>query len=133
VEVGEDPLLAWAWGKRVRLVRVQSNRKENEVIPKGGVTAGVDFAQIGEWDCDSRVLALRWYSEKVSLFSVCLLANENKLIAPCAGFDHSHGNSRRRLRHYHERKNRKRHQRHTTYRFERLLFERFRLFNPTAG
>ncbi|GAA5903683.1 CORVET complex membrane-binding subunit VPS8 [Sporobolomyces salmoneus] len=65
VEVGEDPMLAWAWGKRVRLVRVKSNRKENEVLPKSGMTAGVDFVEMGQWDCDSRVLGLRWYSETV--------------------------------------------------------------------
>lgn len=66
VEVGEDPMLAWAWGRRVRLVRVKSNRKENEVIPKGGVSAGVDFVEMGGWECDTRVLGLRWYSEQVS-------------------------------------------------------------------
>ncbi|GAA5871684.1 hypothetical protein JCM16303_000830 [Sporobolomyces ruberrimus] len=65
VEAGEDPMLAWAWGRRVRLVRVKSNRKENEVIPKGGVSAGVDFVEMGEWECDTRVLGLRWYSEQV--------------------------------------------------------------------
>ncbi|GAA5986914.1 hypothetical protein JCM5350_000362 [Sporobolomyces pararoseus] len=65
LEVGEDPMLAWAWGRRVRLVRVKSNRKENEVVPKGGVTAGVDFVEIGGWECDSRVVGLRWYSEEV--------------------------------------------------------------------
>ncbi|GAA6005757.1 hypothetical protein JCM11491_003997 [Sporobolomyces phaffii] len=64
-EAGHDPMLAWAWGRRVRLVRVKSNRKDNEVVPKTGVAPGVEFVDAGEWDCDSRVLGLRWYSEQV--------------------------------------------------------------------
>ncbi|GAA5947773.1 hypothetical protein JCM3765_001077 [Sporobolomyces pararoseus] len=64
-ELGQDPMLAWTWGRRVRLVRVKSNRKENEVVPKGGVAAGVDFVDFGGWECDSRVIGLRWYSEEV--------------------------------------------------------------------
>lgn len=66
-EVGEDPMLAWAWGRKVRLVRVKSSRKENEVLTKATV-AGVEFSEMGSWECDSRVLALKWYSESVSSF-----------------------------------------------------------------
>ncbi|GAA5929442.1 CORVET complex membrane-binding subunit VPS8 [Sporobolomyces koalae] len=66
LEVGQDPMLAWAWGSRVRLVKVKSNKKENEVVStKAGLAAGVDFDALGEWECDSRVLGLKWYSEKV--------------------------------------------------------------------
>ncbi|BGP16798.1 hypothetical protein JCM10213_002192 [Rhodosporidiobolus nylandii] len=66
-EPGEDPLLAWAWGRRVGLVGVRGTVPPSSQV--GGKAApaplGVEFEELEGWSCDSPVLALRWYTEKV--------------------------------------------------------------------
>ena len=61
-EAGDDPLLIFSWGKRVRLVRVQRSLRKTE--EKG---SDVEFVETKGWTCDSPVLAIQWYNAKVSL------------------------------------------------------------------
>lgn len=60
---GEDPWLAFAWGRRVRLVRVKQGAKSAD---QG---LDVDFAEERSFESEHRVLGLRWYSARVSLHS----------------------------------------------------------------
>ncbi|KPV77801.1 uncharacterized protein RHOBADRAFT_33991 [Rhodotorula graminis WP1] len=53
-EPGEDPLLVWAWGRRVHLVR-----------PLPPPPESVDFEQMDGWVCDAPVVALKWYNERI--------------------------------------------------------------------
>ncbi|GJN91064.1 hypothetical protein Rhopal_004079-T1 [Rhodotorula paludigena] len=72
---GEDPILAWSWGRRVRLVRVRGAKGGLAPLPKRNPVgalkplppppASVDFEEIEGWNCDTAVLALRWYNERV--------------------------------------------------------------------
>lgn len=72
-EAGEDPVLAWAWGARVRLVRVRGAVGAPPPPRRPGVAAlkpppppaQVDFEELEGWTCDGPVLALRWYNERV--------------------------------------------------------------------
>ncbi|GAA5837898.1 hypothetical protein JCM11251_004692 [Rhodosporidiobolus azoricus] len=66
-EQGEDPVLAWAWGRRVGLLRVQG-----WAPPRAGpggkaapASVGVEFEELEGWTCDRPVLALRWYNERI--------------------------------------------------------------------
>lgn len=60
VQVGEDPVLAFAWGRRIRLVRLSKGVKSAD---KG---VDVEFAEGEGWVCDHQVLGLRWYNSRVS-------------------------------------------------------------------
>ncbi|BGP48823.1 hypothetical protein JCM10450v2_004699 [Rhodotorula kratochvilovae] len=74
-EPGEDPLLAWAWGRRVRIVRVKGAKggapppprrtPVGALKPPPPPPASVDFEEMDGWDCESPVLGLRWYNERV--------------------------------------------------------------------
>ncbi|GAA5896988.1 hypothetical protein JCM5296_002675 [Sporobolomyces johnsonii] len=65
-EPGEDPMLAWAWGRRVRLVRVRGARRASGAVSaKVAAAGGVEFEEMVGWSCDGTVLGLRWYSERV--------------------------------------------------------------------
>ncbi|BGP00097.1 putative Late endosome to vacuole transport-related protein [Rhodotorula toruloides ATCC 204091] len=72
-EAGEDPVLAWAWGARVRLVRVRGAVGAPQPPRRPGVSAlkpapppaEVRFEELEGWTCDGPVLALRWYNERV--------------------------------------------------------------------
>ncbi|GAA5820930.1 hypothetical protein JCM3770_002634 [Rhodotorula araucariae] len=76
-EAGEDPLLAWAWGRRVRIVRVKGAKGGAPPPPRrtpvGALKplppspASVDFEEMDGWDCESPVLGLRWYNDRVVL------------------------------------------------------------------
>lgn len=72
---GEDPLLVWAWGRRVHLVRVKG-AKGGAPPPAKRTPAGalkplppppesVDFEKMDGWVCDAPVVALKWYNEHV--------------------------------------------------------------------
>lgn len=67
-EEGEDPVLAFAWGRKVRWVRV--GREAVEELKKGEKEGtkvlDVVFREVDGWTCDSPVLGLQWYSERVS-------------------------------------------------------------------
>lgn len=63
---GEDPLLAWAWGRRVGIVRVKGLGQPK--TPAGGKAVkpvGVEFEELEGWSCEGAVLGLRWYNERV--------------------------------------------------------------------
>ncbi|BGP08713.1 hypothetical protein JCM10049v2_004562 [Rhodotorula toruloides] len=72
-EAGEDPVLAWAWGARVRLVRVRGavgappppRRPSVSALKPPPPPAEVRFEEIEGWTCDGPVLALRWYNDRV--------------------------------------------------------------------
>ncbi|GAA6008834.1 hypothetical protein JCM10207_001741 [Rhodosporidiobolus poonsookiae] len=68
-EPGEDPVLAWAWGKRVGLVRVRGTgrapKPQNRLAAKVAPVEGVEFEEMEGWTCESAVLGLRWYNERV--------------------------------------------------------------------
>lgn len=57
--VGEDPLLAFSWGKKVRFVRLA---KDESKEGKGGI----NFIELKGFDCDSKVSGIQWYSNRVS-------------------------------------------------------------------
>lgn len=59
-EPGEDPMLAFAWGRRVRLVRLRKDAKSADKA------VDVGFVEEEGWVCDHVVLGLRWYSSRVS-------------------------------------------------------------------
>lgn len=74
--LGEDPLLAWAWGKKLRIARIRSKAGEATPLPVRRSTPnplkpppppiGIEVENVGEIDCDGPVLAVRWYNERVS-------------------------------------------------------------------
>ncbi|GAA5991637.1 hypothetical protein JCM11641_000205 [Rhodosporidiobolus odoratus] len=88
-EAGEDPMLAWAWGRRVGLVRVREDLPGKAMAGRAGGKAapllGVDFEEMQGWSCDQPVLGLRWYSEKVivvltaSHFDIYDVATRNRI------------------------------------------------------
>ncbi|KAM0789534.1 hypothetical protein ACM66B_000349 [Microbotryomycetes sp. NB124-2] len=57
VPPGDDPLLAFAWGRRVRIVRVGRVASQQQ-----NASADVSFTEEAELVCDRDVLALKWYS-----------------------------------------------------------------------
>ncbi|KAK4700735.1 vacuolar protein sorting-associated protein 8, partial [Phenoliferia sp. Uapishka_3] len=66
-EVGEDPLLAFAWGRVVRLVKM---RRESSKDPAKGEKEPVkimelEFVEVEGWESDGSVLGLQWYSERI--------------------------------------------------------------------
>ncbi|GAA5893311.1 hypothetical protein JCM6882_008001 [Rhodosporidiobolus microsporus] len=68
-EPGEDPVLAWAWGRRVGFLRVRG-LGASKAGGAGGKAAmpppvGVEFEEVEGWTCDGPVLALRWYNERI--------------------------------------------------------------------
>ncbi|GAA5921472.1 hypothetical protein JCM1841_005473 [Sporobolomyces salmonicolor] len=65
-EPGEDPMLAWGWGRKVKLVRVRGARRGGGAVSaKVAAAGGVEFEEMDGWSCDGTVLGLRWYSERV--------------------------------------------------------------------
>ncbi|GAA5987728.1 hypothetical protein JCM10908_007185 [Rhodotorula pacifica] len=75
--VGEDPLLAWAWGKTIRLARVRSKAGEAPPVPVRRSApnplkpppppTGIEVETVGEILSDGPILALRWYNERIIL------------------------------------------------------------------
>jgi hypothetical protein len=61
---GEDPVLAFAWGRKVRLVRVKKDKRGGE--KDGAKGMDVEFAEVQGWACEAPVLGLRWYNQRVS-------------------------------------------------------------------
>ncbi|SCV69958.1 BQ2448_1352 [Microbotryum intermedium] len=59
---GEDPLLAFAWGKNIRLVVVRKEVQENA---DGTLSTGITFVESEGWTCDQPVVGIRWYSQRV--------------------------------------------------------------------
>lgn len=57
---GDDPWLAFAFGRRVRLLRV---RHGGQTAEKG---SDADFAEEGSFESEQTVLGLRWHSARVS-------------------------------------------------------------------
>ena len=55
-EAIRSPVLAFGWGRRLRLVRVQA---------AASVTDVVDFVELPSIELDDKVLAIGWYNEKV--------------------------------------------------------------------
>ncbi|GAA5899138.1 hypothetical protein JCM8208_003013 [Rhodotorula glutinis] len=74
-EPGEDPLLVWAWGRQVHLVRVKGAKggapPPAKRTPTGALKPlppppeSVDFEPMDGWVCDAPVVALKWYNEHV--------------------------------------------------------------------
>ncbi|GAA6032432.1 hypothetical protein JCM8097_008172 [Rhodosporidiobolus ruineniae] len=68
-EPGEDPVLAWAWGRRVGFLRVKTVVKASSAVGGRGKAPppvlGVEFEEQEGFSCDQPVLGLRWYSEHV--------------------------------------------------------------------
>ncbi|KAK4054695.1 hypothetical protein OIO90_003507 [Microbotryomycetes sp. JL221] len=56
---GEDPVLAFAWERTVRFVRVAKG------MPQAGVATEVSFVETSSITCDETILALRWYTSKI--------------------------------------------------------------------
>ncbi|KDE07693.1 hypothetical protein MVLG_02152 [Microbotryum lychnidis-dioicae p1A1 Lamole] len=59
---GQDPLLAFAWGKRIRLVGV---RKEVQDNADGSLSTGIQFVENEGWICDGPVVGIQWYSQRI--------------------------------------------------------------------
>lgn len=72
-EPGEDPVLAFAWGRTVRLVKVR--REAAGELKKGEKEAvkilEMEFVEMLGWECEGIVLGLQWYSERVRFLSTC--------------------------------------------------------------
>ncbi|GAA5874500.1 hypothetical protein JCM3774_005737 [Rhodotorula dairenensis] len=74
---GDDPLLAWAWGRKLRIARVRSKAGDATPLPVRRTApnplkpppppVGIEVEVVGEIDNDEPVLALRWYNERVIL------------------------------------------------------------------
>lgn len=74
--LGQDPLLAWAWGKHIRLARIRSKTGEARPLPVRRTApnplkpppppVGIEVETVGEIVSDAPVLAVRWYNERVS-------------------------------------------------------------------
>lgn len=67
---GADPLLAFAWGRRVRLVKAGSARTAVNDGEKATPPAlDVEFVDLEGWVCDAPVLGLQWFNQRVSPIS----------------------------------------------------------------
>lgn len=81
---GEDPILAFSWGKQIRLVRVGREKEKEKGIEvnlekngKLSSTSGestpvkkvleLEFEELESWNCDEEVLGLQWYNQRVCL------------------------------------------------------------------
>lgn len=74
-EQGEDPRLAFAWGRSVRLVRVglaEQSGKKGDTEVKAADGRDVDFIEEEGWSCDTPVLGLQWYNLRVSTLAFLL-------------------------------------------------------------
>ena len=130
IESGEDPLLAFAWGRTVRLVKM---RRESAIEPKTGEKEPVkvlelEFVEVEGWDADGLVLGLQWYSERVSPARPHEF-RQKVLNRTFAGALRPHSTSRRRLRHPHTTTNRPRRARHPRHRLIRPLRRVLRLYS----
>lgn len=64
--IGKDPLLAFAWGRRLRLVQVSSEKDALKKVGDKTKALNLEFAEIASWETLESILGLQWYNQRVS-------------------------------------------------------------------
>lgn len=57
-EIGEDPILAFAWNRQLRLVRVKREDRAKGVVD-------IEFDEMEGWTSDQTIVGIQWYTQKV--------------------------------------------------------------------